>query len=135
MTAATMLSDAPTTAQAPAYPAGTVLLFVAGWCAPCQAELQQLPQISAAARPFRVLVVPVDRGRRVERMLASVPVAQRWRPDGAAWARMQTDLLSGTAGLPYSVAIATDGRPCAATRRGLDKASAAELVARCTRER
>ncbi|MCC2975564.1 thioredoxin family protein [Sphingomonas sp. PL-96] len=113
------------------YPPQTVLLFVAGWCAPCQAELQQLPQITAAARPFRVLVVPLDKGRRVERMLESVPVAQRWRPEGAAWSQVQADLLSGTAGLPFSVALAADGRPCASSRRGLDPASVAQLVVRC----
>lgn len=114
------------------YPSQTVLLFVAGWCAPCQAELQQLSQITAAARPFRVLVVPLDKGRRVERMLESVPAAQRWRPEGAAWSQVQDDLLSGTAGLPFSVALAADGRPCASSRRGLDAAGVTQLVARCT---
>jgi thiol-disulfide isomerase/thioredoxin len=109
-----------------------VLLFVAGWCAPCRAELQQLPQITAAARPFRVLVVPLDKGRRVEQMLASVPAAQRWRPEGAAWSQVQVDLLSGTAGLPFSVALAADRRPCASSRRGLDPGSVTQLVARCT---
>jgi thiol-disulfide isomerase/thioredoxin len=132
--AATLLWSLPAPAE-PALPSRAVLLFVAGWCAPCQAELQQLPQITEAARPFRVLVVPVDRGRRVERMLESVPTAQRWRPEGATWTRVQADLLSQTAGLPYSVVLGADGEPCGSSRRGLDSRRVAELVAHCTASR
>ncbi|MBB3910204.1 TlpA family protein disulfide reductase [Sphingomonas desiccabilis] len=126
-----LLSATSAAGEPPAYPTRTVLLFVAGWCAPCRAELQQLPQITAAARPYRVLVVPVDSGRRVEQMLAGVPAVQRWRPQGEGWTRVQADLLSATAGLPYSVALGADGRPCASSRRGLDPARAADLVSRC----
>ncbi|MFV0622421.1 TlpA family protein disulfide reductase [Sphingomonas sp. ac-8] len=126
-----VLLAGPAAAQTPAYPSETVLLFVAGWCAPCMAELQRLPEITSAARPYRVLVVPIDEGRRVERMLQLVPKDQRWRPSGTAWQQVQAGLLSGSAGLPYSVAIDGERRPCADSRRGLDAKRAAVLVAEC----
>lgn len=125
----------PADAQSPAYPSETVLLFVAGWCAPCMAELQRLPEITRAAAPYRVLVVPIDEGRRVERMLQGVPAEQRWRPTALVAQRLRSDLLSASSGLPYSVALDADRHSCADSRLGLDARRAADLVTRCRTKR
>ncbi len=85
------------------YPARTILLFVASWCAPCHGELRQLPAIAGGAGPYRVLVVPIDRGRATDAMLRAVPVEQVWRPDAARMAEVRGELLAKTAGLPFSV--------------------------------
>ncbi|MDJ0278375.1 hypothetical protein QLH51_16380 [Sphingomonas sp. 2R-10] len=93
-------------------PPRAILLFVASWCAPCHGEIAQLPRLSEAARPYKVTVVPIDRGRATAAMLANVPAAQRWVPDAAQMAAIRAELLGGTAGLPFSVAIGVDGRVC-----------------------
>ncbi|KQM59935.1 MULTISPECIES: TlpA family protein disulfide reductase [unclassified Sphingomonas] len=128
--AALLLSATPVSA-APAYPARTILLFVASWCAPCHGEIAALPRLSEAAGPWRVLVVPVDRGRATAAMLQAVPAAQRWLPDAAQMAAMREDLFGGTAGLPFSVAVGGDGRPCGAHRGVLSAARVSALRAGC----
>ncbi|WP_242416605.1 TlpA family protein disulfide reductase [Sphingomonas panni] len=114
-----------------AYPPRAILLFVASWCAPCHGEIAALPRLNDAAGPWRVLVVPVDRGRATAAMMAGVPVAQRWVPDAVQMAAVRDDLFGGTAGLPFSVAIGGDGRPCGAHRGVLNAARVAALRAGC----
>ena len=115
----------------PAGPPRTIILFVADWCAPCHAEVERLPEIVAAARPWRVLVAQGDAAPD-DRLLARVPADRRWTPpDGAA----RRAFLSATAGLPYAVALDAAGRICADTRRGLDGARAALLVTACSPSR
>lgn len=113
------------------YPARSVLLFVASWCAPCHGELRQLPAIAAGAGAYRVLVVPIDRGRATDAMLRGVPAEQLWRPDAARMAEVRTELLAKTAGLPFSVAIGADGRPCALHRGGMTAVSARGMRTEC----
>lgn len=113
------------------YPARTILLFVASWCAPCHGELRQLPAIAGGAGPYRVLVVPIDRGRATDAMLRAVPVEQVWRPDAARMAEVRTELLAKTAGLPFSVAIGGDGRPCALHRGGMTAVRARGMRTEC----
>lgn len=113
------------------YPARSILLFVATWCAPCHGELRQLPSIAAGAGPYRVLVVPVDRGRATDAMLREVPVEQVWRPDAARMAAVRGELLARTPGLPFSVAIGGDGRPCTTHRGGMTAASARGMRTEC----
>lgn len=131
--AALVLAAVPAGATAPAYPPRAILLFVASWCAPCHGEIAALPRLSEAAGPWRVLVVPVDRGRATAAMMAAVPVAQRWTPDAARMAAVRDDLFGGTAGLPFSVAIGGDGRPCGSHRGVLNPARVAALRAGCAR--
>lgn len=130
--AALLLAVAPAGAAAPVYPARTILLFVASWCAPCHGEIAALPRLNEAAGPWRVLVVPIDRGRATAAMLSGVPVAQRWVPDAVRMAAMREDLFAGTAGLPFSVAIREDGRPCGAHRGVLSAARVVALRAGCS---
>lgn len=113
------------------YPTRSILLFVASWCAPCHGELRQLPAIAGGAGAYRVLVVPVDRGRATDAMLRGVPIDQVWRPDVARMAEVRAELLAKTAGLPFSVAIGGDGRPCALHRGGMTAASARGMVEAC----
>lgn len=129
--AALVLAAVPAGAAAPTYPPRAILLFVASWCAPCHGEIAALPRLSEAAGPWRVLVVPVDRSRATAAMMAGVPVAQRWTPDAARMAAMREDLFGDTAGLPFSVAIGGDGRPCGAHRGVLSLARVAALRAGC----
>lgn len=113
------------------YPARAILLFVASWCAPCHGELRQLSAITGGAGPYRVLVVPIDRGRATDAMLRGVAAEQVWRPDTARMADLRAELLAKTAGLPFSVAIGGDGRPCALHRGGMTAASARQMVEAC----
>jgi thiol-disulfide isomerase/thioredoxin len=115
-------------AAGPVYPPDSILLFVADWCAPCHAEVARLPELVEAARPARLLVVVTDDRDRLTR---AAPPEMRWRPDRALLARLRDDLFADNAGLPYSVAIGADGRPCADSRRGLDAARTRALLAAC----
>lgn len=112
-------------------PANSVLLFVAGWCAPCRGELAALPDLRRAAAPRRVLVVPIEADRATARMIAGIPADQiLLRPPAVASALMRT--LAGTApGLPISVITDGRGRTCAVHRRPLAAADIAALIARC----
>jgi hypothetical protein len=114
------------------YPANSVLLFVASWCAPCHAELTRLPAITRGARPFRVLVVPFDDTASTRTMMEAVPPTQRWQPTNAL-RRQLTQELAGTSGLPFSVAVDGAGHACANVRKGLDGLAAEALVAACNR--
>ncbi|MEN2747982.1 hypothetical protein [Sphingomonas sp. T9W2] len=129
--AGALLLTGATPADPARYPTRSILLFVASWCAPCHGELRQLPAITGGAGPYRVLVVPVDRGRATDAMLRAVPVEQVWRPDAARMAEVRGELLAKTAGLPFSVAIGGDGRPCAAHRGGMTAASARGMRLEC----
>lgn len=125
------LSRAAAAVEAPRYPPDAVLLFVASWCAPCHAELTRLPEIRAAARPLRVLVVPFDSGPATQAMLRGVAPAERWQPEGAERRSMETALYAETAGLPFALVTDRHGRRCAAWRAGLDAARTRTLIAAC----
>lgn len=131
--AALCMHGSGTAAEEDRYPPETLLLFVASWCAPCHAELAQLPAIARGAQPYRVLVLPFDDKRASLAMLSQVPAAQRWIPGNADRRRMAAELFGDTSGLPFSVAIGADGRPCGTIRLGLDAARAEALVAGCRR--
>ncbi|WP_294324165.1 hypothetical protein [uncultured Sphingomonas sp.] len=129
--AALLLAAVPAGATPPAYPPRTILLFVASWCAPCHGEIAGLPRLREAAGSWRVLVVPIDRGRATAAMMAGVPSAGRWVPDAVQLAAIREDLFGETAGLPFSVAIGGDGRPCGSHRGVLSAARVAALRAGC----
>ncbi|TGX52663.1 hypothetical protein E5A73_13520 [Sphingomonas gei] len=130
---ALLLLGLPAGAETGRYPPGSVLLFVASWCAPCHAELARLPAIARGARPFRVLVVPFDDSPATRSMLDAVPEAQRWRPEREMQRQLARALRAETSGLPFSMAVDGDGRECGSARLGLDAARAEALVAGCVR--
>lgn len=113
------------------YPENTVLLLVAGWCAPCRGELAQIDAIAEGAAPYGVRVLLVDDSKAGRRMVASLPPARRWIPDDAAYAAARAALLSRTPGLPYSAAFDASGTLCADRRGGLDPDRVRALVSRC----
>lgn len=115
------------------YPANTVLLLVASWCAPCHSELAQLEAIARAAWPFAIRVMLVDDSRHGRRMVAALAPHRQWAPDPSAMAAARKDLLARTPGLPYAVAIGPGGQPCADHRGGIDPARVKTLIARCRR--
>lgn len=118
-------------AESPRYPPHTVLLFVAGWCAPCHAEIARLASIADGAQPFTVRVVVLDDTRRGREMVRDIPAAQRWQPAPPLLRSVQAELFADTSGLPYSVAVGADGRPCAHRSDGLNLAKARLLVQAC----
>lgn len=126
--AAPFVLAAPGRAQeAPRWPADAVLLFVAGWCAPCHAELAEVEALAAAAAPRRLLVVPADRSRATAAMLAGVE-ARVWRDARALRALWAGEL---GAGLPFTLVTDGAGRTCAEHRRVLRVRDVAVLAARC----
>ncbi|WP_029623291.1 TlpA family protein disulfide reductase [Sphingomonas elodea] len=132
--AAVLSSTAPAAGEEPLpYPPESVLLFVAAWCAPCHGELGHLAEITGGARPYRVLVVPVDDSRATRLMLEQVPRTARWDPETGIQRRLWRTISEETAGLPYSLAIGADGQVCGRHQEALTAATAQALVARCKR--
>lgn len=112
-------------------PPDTLLLFVAGWCAPCHAELARIDAIVTAAGNARVKVIPLDDTARTQAMLDRVPDQIVWRPDPIALAKLRERVFGDNAGLPYSVLTDASGRVCARSKRSLDAGRVAEMVDRC----
>lgn len=112
-------------------PANSVLLFVAGWCAPCRGELAILPDLARAAAPRRVLVVPVEADRATARMIAGVPADRILRRPPASATALLRALAGSAPGLPISVVTDGRGGACAVHRRPLTTGDLAALVARC----
>lgn len=118
------------TDEAPRWPTNTVLLFVAGWCAPCHAELREMDALAAAAEPRRLLVVPADQTRSTAAMVRPLPAARVWR-DPAVLRALWSGALG--AGLPLTLATDGEGRVCGEHRRVLRPGDLAALAARCGR--
>ena len=119
-------ADAPLVA-----PADAVVLVVAGWCAPCRAELADLKAIAAAARPKAVRVAALDDLPSTRAMLAGVPEAQRWSLGPRDRARLAEAVFARSAGLPFGFATDARGRWCADRAGGADAVRTRQLVARC----
>lgn len=115
-------------AHAGSEPEPRIVLFGANWCAPCLAELRELPQIASAAAPDRVIIAWIDEGVRISDKAEKAGVMQV----SAASAR---DLMArhgtGNAGLPLAVMLGSDGKRCAMVRRRLDSAGIASLRREC----
>ena len=117
------------------YPADTILLFVAAWCAPCRGELARLDAIADAARPRPVRVVLLDDTKAGREMLRGIDPGRRWDPDRATQRRIDADLSAATAGLPYAMLTDADGLPCADRRGTLDVGRIRLLIETCVRPR
>lgn len=125
------LGAAAPVADTPRYPADSVLLLIAPWCAPCHAELARLDTIAAAARPRAVRVFMVEDGARAAAMWRRVPEAYRWTPPDGEVRRYRTDALGRAAGLPFAIATDARGRVCATRDGGMDATRVVALVRGC----
>lgn len=128
LSALALLAAPAPAAEEPEWPADAVLLFVAGWCAPCHAELKEVAALGEAAQPRRLLVVPADRSRATAAMVAPLAEGLVWR-DAAAVRRIGSGAFG--AGLPVTLVTDARGAVCAEHRRVLRPADLATLVARC----
>jgi hypothetical protein len=121
--AAAMLPAAST----PIYPAHSLILFVASWCAPCRAELRDIDRLIVLAAPATLRVTPIDRTAATAAMLRSVAPARIWRS-----ARAVDDFARQSASLPFSLMTDAEGRACATHRRALDRVAIEDLRRRCS---
>lgn len=106
----------------------TIILFGANWCAPCVAELRELPDLSTAAAPDRLVIAWTDGAARVPAALTAAGVEQ------LPQAKARELLLrygSGNAGLPLVVMTGKDGSRCAMQRRRLTSDGIAALRKDC----
>jgi thiol-disulfide isomerase/thioredoxin len=113
------------------YPAGSVLLLVAPWCAPCHAEISRLDAIAQAAKPRAVRVFMVEDGPRAQAMWRGVPAVYRWTPPANEERRYRSDAMSRAAGLPFGFVTDASGRVCAAKGGGMDAERVGLLIADC----
>lgn len=120
-------------AAGPAAPPASVVLVVAGWCAPCRGELARLGEIAAAAAPRTVRVAALDDARSTRAMLGGLPAGVEWRLAPAERRRFAEAVTGRSAGLPYAFATDARGERCAELAGGLDSSRTRALVARCPR--
>ena len=126
------LALTPAAAGAPMrYPPATIVMFVAGWCAPCHAEIARLDEIADAARPFAVAVAVLDDSPAGRAMVRGIAPDRLFRFPPAMRARIEARLYRDSAGLPYSLAIAEDGHACADRHDGLTAARVRTMIATC----
>lgn len=107
--------------------AGELLLFGADWCAPCRAELAELPALARAIAPDRLILAWTD----VEpRLPTGRPANVRVLDRGEA--RLLLAFYAEiNAGLPFALARDARGRTCGFVRHRLNPADAAALIAPC----
>jgi len=111
-----------------AMPAHALILFGANWCAPCLAELRDLPDHAAAMAPAPVLLAWTDGAPRP--LWPTWPANAHLLPAGEG-AALLARIGGRTAGLPYVAMLDGEGRLCADLRGKLDAARLAALKARC----
>lgn len=129
--AAAPLATAP--AEQPVWPADAMVLVVAGWCAPCHAEIARIDEVARAAGGRRVVVVGLDATAGTQALLARLPAGRRWEPSPVQRRRLREAVYAASAGLPYAVVTDADGRVCAEAMRALDADHARALVRSCAR--
>lgn len=123
-----MALAAPTAAADPGEP--RLILFGANWCAPCRAELSNLPVLADAARPVPLVVAWLDR----QAPAAAERAVQGARLASPAEARALAKAHGrGLTGLPYSVMVGSDGVVCADHKAQLSVEAIARMRGACRR--
>jgi hypothetical protein len=120
----------PTAAAAgePATPAHTIILIGADWCAPCVAELRDLPALARAAAPARLVLAWTDHSARLPVEAVQLGVTQV----SAAMAReMVARYDERHSGLPMAVMLRNDGTACGMLRQRLSREGIAAMLRSC----
>ena len=115
-------------AETTSYSGQTIILFGADWCAPCVAELRDLPDLARAAAPDRMALAWTDRMVRISPEVRRLGVTQ------LSLSRARELLSSygtGNSGLPLVVMLGEDRKPCAMVRRRLTTVGIMELRNTC----
>jgi thiol-disulfide isomerase/thioredoxin len=123
-----LLATSAGIAAEPAASARTIILFGADWCAPCVAELRDLPALADAAAPDRLILAWTDRPARVPDKAVRSGVTQ---VTVARARELMARYGEGNAGLPLVVMLRSDGTPCAIQHRSLSSEGLAALLKRC----
>ena len=134
LAAAMMLLAMPVDASAEglATPPHTIILIGADWCAPCVAELRELPSLANAAAPHRLVLAWTDRPARLSPQAAQLGVTQ---VPLAKAREMMARYGQGNSGLPLVVMLSDDGAACGTLRERLSKEGIAALLASCSADR
>lgn len=130
LTAAAVLLAMPAAGSAGGLPAPdhTIILIGADWCAPCVAELRELPALARAAAPDRLVLAWTDRAARLPPEAAQLGVTQV--PLVTA-REMMARYGEGNSGLPLVVMLRNDGTACGTLREALTKERLALLRRSC----
>ncbi|MFM1906340.1 MAG: hypothetical protein RLZZ591_17 [Pseudomonadota bacterium] len=104
-----------------------VLNFWATWCPPCVEELPMLSQFyqDHRARGWQVVGIAVDQVSAVNAFLAKAPVAFPVAMAGMGGVELSKSLGNAGGALPYTVAIAADGK---VLQRKMGRLSPADLT-------
>lgn len=105
-----------------------LLLFGANWCAPCRAELEELPGLAAVLGGDSLVVAWIDGTPRIEpkTLPANVRVLDRRSAQ-----RLFDSFSTANAGLPLAVLRTATGKVCAVVRRRIRPIELATLRRGC----
>jgi hypothetical protein len=107
--------------------ANAVLLLGANWCAPCLAELRELPALAAANAQGRIILLWEDGPPR--------PLWPRWPANAEIGTAAEAAALIGdgeiSAGLPFSILLDGDAKTCLVWKGRLTGERLARLRNRC----
>lgn len=129
MRVAVTLSLATMPIAAGAASRGSIILYGASWCAPCQSEIRGAAALAAAASPEQIVIV-WDDAPALRRRLAAVANV---RVAGDAEATRLIGLIDRQwqAGLPYALMRDARGRRCAVWHGALGARDVPRLRAAC----
>lgn len=104
----------------------TIIMFGASWCAPCLIELSEIAALAKAAAPNRLEIAWIDRAPRINGAPANVAILS---PSEAR--RKFQAAAGGEPGLPVTVMLTDDGRPCSILRQPATAAGVQRLISQC----